>query len=83
MKSAKHENTGNNFVKNILTSKLTKALQFDMRCEAICRDFDCECEFLQGTYNVKVPHSIWHFRSKTRYAICQCNEYNLDLLMLN
>ena len=29
----------------------TKELQFDMRCKAICRDFDRECEFLQGTYN--------------------------------
>ena len=28
----------------------TKALQFDMRCKAICRDFDRECEFLQGIY---------------------------------
>ena len=23
----------------------------DTRCKAICRDFDRECEFLQGTYN--------------------------------
>ena len=23
----------------------------DMRCKAIYRDFDRECEFLQGTYN--------------------------------
>ena len=22
-----------------------------------------------------VPHSIWHFCSKSRYAIFQCNEY--------
>ena len=22
-----------------------------MRCKVICRDFDRECEFLQGTYN--------------------------------
>ena len=29
----------------------TKELQFDMRCKAICPDFDRECEFLQGTYN--------------------------------
>ena len=27
------------------------ALQFDMRCKAIGRDFDRECEFLQSTYN--------------------------------
>jgi len=28
-----------------------KALQFDMCCKVIGRDFDCECAFLQGTYN--------------------------------
>ena len=28
-----------------------KALQFDMRCKVIGRDFDRECEFLQGRYN--------------------------------
>ena len=27
------------------------ALQFVMRCKAIGRDFDRECEFLQSTYN--------------------------------
>ena len=32
-------------------NRLTKALQFDMRCKAIGRDFNCECAFLQGTYN--------------------------------
>ena len=29
-----------------------------------------------------VPHSIWHFRSKNRYAIFQCNEYYLDSLSI-
>ena len=29
-----------------------------------------------------VPHSIWHFRSKNRYAIFQRNEYHLDSLLI-
>ena len=28
----------------------------------------------------KVPHSIWHFQFKNRYAIFQCNESHLDSL---
>ena len=40
----------------------TKALQFDVRCKVIGRNFDCGCRFL---YN----GATLHFRSKNGYAI--------------
>ena len=46
-----------------------KELQFDMRCKAICQDFDRECEFLQGTYN------------GTAFNMALPNEYYLDSLL--
>ena len=52
-KAAKHPEKGR--IKIVLTSRIekkkrTNALQFDVRCKAIGRNFDCECGFLLDKY---------------------------------
>ena len=47
-----------------------------MRCKAIGRDFDRECEFLQGTYNGAVFNMALPLQKRLRNF--HCSEYRLD-----
>ena len=54
-KRLKHQTTGKFFSKWLFLpaglKRRTKALQFDVRCKAFGRNFDCGCGFFQDTYN--------------------------------
>ena len=50
-----------------------------MQFKAICRDFDRECEFLQGTYNGAAFNMALPVQKPLRNF--QCNEYHLDSLI--
>ena len=52
-----------------------------MRCKAICRNFDRECEFLQGAFNGAAFNMALLFQN--RYANFQRNKYHLDSLLID